>query len=183
MPGESEPVVIGIDPSLTSTGICAQGLPGDLHFRVTPAKGIKGAKRLSSIAGALEQMLTVCNYYGLQPSLVAIEDLPKHAHSAGLTGQAQGVIRAVLADYEAPFTALAPATLKKVATGSGRADKEAMEVNTPPWLRERLRSEFKAASVNDLVDAWWLSECAKQYLGMGNHLAEPSALPELRLEQ
>lgn len=184
MPDETaEPVVLGIDASLTSTGLCLQGMPDGIHFRVTPDRKLKGNKRLVGITKDLGDMLTTCRYYGLEPSLVVLEDLPTHAKSAGLTGRAQGVVRSVLADHELAFAAVPPATLKKVATGSGRADKGDMEAQVPPWVRELVRNDFKSAQVNDLVDAFWLAEVAKQYLGLGNHLAEPGALPELKLEE
>jgi hypothetical protein len=91
--------------------------------------------------------------------LAVIEDLPMHANSAGLTGQAQGVIRAAIQSFGVPFITVAPASLKLFATGSGRASKE--------FMRSEMERQFgpvPAGWDDNTIDAFWLREIGASYL-------------------
>jgi Holliday junction resolvasome RuvABC endonuclease subunit len=52
-----------------------------------------------------------------------IEDLPTHAHGAGITGMVQGVIRLALMERSIQYRAVAPAVVKKYICGRGNATK------------------------------------------------------------
>lgn len=121
--------VLGIDPSLTATGIAhADGGLGTIktNFREKDA-------RLSHIyeevyeAGERAQ-----GWMGTMTARAVIEDLPKQAMGAGITGMVQGVVRLALIQNRIPYVKIPPATLKKFATGKGNADKLAMR---EAWLQ------------------------------------------------
>ena len=139
---------VGIDPSLSGTGIAqADGL---LLTVKTHAKPGRKNNRLQAIHKAAFDAAGGGHWAG-KPALVMVEDLPTHAKSAGLTGQAQGVVRLGLVDAGVSMMFLAPATLKKFATGKGNADKAAM---IAAW------NEKAHAKVTDdnQADAAWLRQ-------------------------
>ena len=128
---------IGIDPSLSSTGIAVildapDGLNVILHTIKTSPKS--PLRRLDDIYTAVSEIVAaVQDFHDMK--CVVIEDLPNRANSAGNTGQAHGVCRlaiyhgggvAITYAPDVPLYSLAPATLKKYATGSGRASKSDM---------------------------------------------------------
>jgi hypothetical protein len=78
-----------------------------------------------------------------------MEDLPRNAMGAGITGQVQGIIRESLQNYRVPYLLVSAATLKKFATSSGRADKAAMRA---AWLKHMGEDNPR----DDEVDAAWL---------------------------
>lgn len=132
--------IVGIDPSLASTGVAF----GDGSLAALKQKPSDGDRRLSNIRRGVWAAVEGCD-------LVIMEDLPRNAMGAGVTGMVQGVIRELLQDMEIPYVTVTPATLKKFATGKGNAKK--------PELRAAWR-EYSTVDVanNDMVDAAWLRE-------------------------
>lgn len=143
------PLVLGIDPSLSATGICYP----DGTFKVCRGEAQLGDLRLGII---YEDVDYACLAY--KPDLAVIEDLPTHANGAGLTGMVQGVVRLALMQHGVPYVKVVPSTLKKYATGNGRADKSD--------LRMALYQRTGIDERNDnLVDAWWLRHMGLDRLG------------------
>lgn len=140
---------IGVDPSLTATGIA------DVDGRLTVVGGAAdlGDGRLCRLYMAV---IEICA--GGRPDLAVIEDLPKHAMAAGVTGMAQGVVRLALQHAGVPYATVPAATLKKFATGSGGADKPDMRMA----LYQRTGLDERNA---DKVDAAWLRAAGLQHLG------------------
>lgn len=143
-------LVMGIDPSLNGTGIAlialdAQGavVAAGAHTIKIPT-GLDAVDRIYKIANTIETWIVGCGDF---LDNIVIEDLPKTAHSAGLTGQAQGAVRYAIASAEigtakrVGVIAVAPATLKKQTTGSGRADKEQMKEGVYEYLGTKLELE------------------------------------------
>lgn len=131
--------IAGIDPSLNATGLALAG--GDTL--TLKQKAIDGDYRLVNIAnGIQEHLLGECDF-------VAMEDLPKNAMGAGITGQVQGVVREVLQRSDIPYLLVSAATLKKFATDNGRADKAQMR---QAWLELTGVDNPR----DDEVDAAWL---------------------------
>ena len=151
--------VIGIDPSLTATGLAyVDGHTEVLDFSKGTLKLIKGDHRLLAIANNVAAMINPQMSKGLEGIHAVIEDLPTHAHGAGKTGMVQGVIRLTLLESEIPYIAVTAATLKTFATGKG---------NTP---KNRLGIELYKRTGIDLTDdnecdAWWLRELGLHRLG------------------
>lgn len=108
-------VVVGIDPSLTATGLAAPG--GCITITTKPGD----PKRLQVIHDTVFAAVE-------EADLAVIEDLPTHAHGAGLTGMAQGVIRLACIRADVPFATVPAATLKVYATGKGNATKADMRL-------------------------------------------------------
>ena len=143
--------IIGIDPSISATGIAR--VNGSLGTIKTTLKEGDG-ERLLNLYRELTKMLKGFdpesgNYCIRSAEFAVIEDLPTHAMSAGLTGRAQGIVRMSLAQWQVPYIAIPPATLKKFATGKGNAKKPDMRA---AWL------EFSGQDNADdnQVDAAWL---------------------------
>lgn len=105
------------------------------------------------------------------PDLVVIEDLPTHAHGAGITGMVHGAARARLIGCNVPYALVTPATLKSFATGKGNAGKPDMAVA----LYKRAGEEF---ADDNQVDAAWL-----RYAGLAHLGALPFTLPDSQLDR
>jgi Holliday junction resolvasome RuvABC endonuclease subunit len=142
------PAVLGLDLSLTATGVC---LPdGSTHTIKTNTK--HGDRRLLHIGQA------IANALAPGADLAVVEDLPTHAHSAGITGMVHGVVRAALLEAGVPYVLVAPATLKKYATGAGNGDKTAMAIAA----LKRAGAEF---ADDNQCDAFWLRAAGLDRLG------------------
>lgn len=161
-------LVVGIDPSLSGTGLAVIALDVDGEVVAAGATTIKIPTGLDQIdrplkiMGGVEKWVSSC---GKHLSSIFIEDLPKHAHSAGLTGQAQGVVRAGIslaediAEHRVSVFSVAPATLKKAVTGNGRADKD----QVTKAVVEKIRGLYTPADDNQ-ADALALALLARDLL-------------------
>lgn len=137
--------VVGIDPSLTATGVAHY--TGALMTIRTKAKEKDG--RLVQIGDVIDQ---------LQTDLVVMEDLPRNAMAAGVTGMVQGVIRERLQRRDIPYILVTPATLKAFATGKGNAKK--------PDMRAAWHDYAGVDNKDDnQVDAAWLREAGLYLTG------------------
>jgi len=138
--------VVGLDLSITATGIA--GIAGVTY---TVQTRLKGDHRLLAIRKAVADLTADCD-------LAAIEDLPTHAHGAGVTGMVHGVVRELLLARGVPYVLITPAGVKKYATGKGSCGKPEMAV-----------AAFKRAGVefgdDNQCDAWWLRAMTLDHLG------------------
>jgi len=137
--------VMGLDPSLTATGVA---LPNGETRIIVPGKCCKrGMPRLRRIRDAVMALVKEHDV-----NLVMIEGYSygsrySHAHSLGELG---GVLR--LAIFEHPgveYIDVPPSSLKKYATGKGNANKELVLVNAIKRL------DYKGHDNNE-ADALWL---------------------------
>lgn len=150
-------VIIGIDPSLSATGVARRGE----SWTITTKAG--DPARLQHIYQRINAQAAVATLDD-GPALAVVEDLPSHAKSAGLTGMAQGVIRLALLNCGLPYVTVPPATLKKFATSKGNCDKADMRMEWFKRTGEDVRDDNQ-------VDALWLRQ-------IGLHLTDsPDALP------
>lgn len=142
--------VMGIDPSLNATGLAL--IDGStLTLKQKPADGDYRLVNIRlSIVRAIQSPA--------RPDLVVIEDLPKNAMGAGITGQVQGVIREVLQAYKIPYLKVSPATVKKAATNNGRADKVMLRA---AWLDYSGIDNPR----DDEVDAAWMRTLGQYLVG------------------
>lgn len=140
--------VVGIDPSLSATGIATHR---DLW--TAPDRRFKGDERLHDLWLHVNMAVT-----GDGPYLAVIEDLPTHAHGAGKTGMAHGVVRHCLLDNQVPYLTVPPATLKVFATGRGNCTKPDMRV-------ELLQRTGRDVRDDNQCDAAWLREIGLHLLG------------------
>lgn len=160
---------MGLDLSLTATGLVVwDGSKVLRHrrFKTEPAARSDGLKPRprgqlapDRYAGTEEERIewlrrkVKANVRKFGPCLVAIESknfVPKG--SAKKVDELQGVIKNLLHRMEIPFVPVAPTTLKKKATGDGRADKMTMIVAAKKFCRE--------ISDDDRADALHLARLA-----------------------
>lgn len=139
------PQVMGLDPSLTSTGLAT---PDGTAHTLEPPAGLAGMAR---IAWHVDQLFYANWMHGTD--LVVVE-----GYSFGSKGNATrdlaelgGVLRFTLWHGRKRWVDVPPPTLKIFATGKGTADKTAMVVTA----RERLGYGGLSA---DEADALWLRE-------------------------
>lgn len=148
--------VIGLDLSLTSTGIAL----GDATEVLAPRP--KGIERLLWIRDAIVECVT-----DKPKPVVCIEGYSfgsrnSQAHAAGELG---GLIRCTLWEMEVPFVDIPPTCRAKFATGRGNASKS--EVVSAISARTGIVWDGKGA--DDRCDAWILQECGLTYLGRERH--------------
>lgn len=143
--------VLGIDPSLTATGIA---LPDGTLRTIKYPKAVVKDMRLQHLYNELDAAIKAH-----EVTHAIIEDLPKHAQGAGLTGMVQGVLRLAMLNNNIPYTTVAPASVKKLATGKGNATK--------PDMRVAFLQRTGADNRDDnQVDAYWLRQMVLQHLGL-----------------
>lgn len=152
--------VIGIDPSLSATGVARTD--GTTHTVKTDTKKDGDGGRLLKLRRELADHIRGGGQLR-RPDFAVIEDLPTHAMSAGLTGRAQGIVRMTLAEWDVPYVAIPPATLKKFAAGKGNANKEAMREAWLAFSGEDNRDDNQ-------VDAAWLRQIGLHLKGVPVHL-------------
>lgn len=173
MSRKTGPAIVGLDLSLTATGIAF----ADGSTATVKDSKITGSKRLVHLYVSI---YAAC----LKADFVVIEDLPTHAKSAGLTGKTHGVAELALEQLSVPWIKLPPSTLKKAATGVGNCDKAVMRDQFDLMAEWREVTATELGMDDDQVDAWWLRECGKFLLsGNQGHLFEPSALEKYETEE
>lgn len=130
--------VVGLDLSLTATGICTAGGAGVFKPRST------GMERLHAIASFVAARVS-------DGDVVVIE-----GYSFGSKGNAMfnlgelgGVVRLDLYKSGISFVDVPPSVLKKFATGNGNANKAAMVLAAG-------KAGYDGPGDDNAVDAWWL---------------------------
>lgn len=154
--------VVGLDPSLAATGVA----DADGRLWVLKQRPKDGDERLVNIYEAVS-----VHIHGAD--LVVMEDLPRNAMGAGVTGMVQGVCRLALREMGIPYITITPATLKKAATSKGNAKKPDMRA---AWLR------FSGNDVADdnKVDAAFLREIGEHLTGGDSWLTDLDCIEPLR---
>ena len=154
-------IIIGIDPSLTSTGICAMRDGIVLSNEAVTSK-FTGVKRLSDFK---EQLIPKVCY------VADIEDISEkvvvfiEGYSFGSIGRKEfiaelgGTIRLMLYEQEIEFIDVPPTVLKKYITGKGNADKVAMALA----VQKQYGVDFPTT---DQTDAFALCQVGQAYLGL-----------------
>lgn len=164
---------VGIDPSLSGTGVAA---PWSVHVVTTwPDDELRMVKLYDGLIRALTPLPLLDKDHPDADCIAIVEDLPTHAKGAGLTGMAQGVIRLALQRSGIPYQLVTAATLKKFATGSGNATKPDMRMAWYKRTGEDVRND-------NAVDALWLREIGRHAIGHSEALDLPKAQRECILK-
>lgn len=143
--------VIGIDPSLASTGLA---FVNGSTSRVRPGDRV-GVERLDFIASTVREVLFL-----QMPELVVIEGYSFGSAGRGVVqmGEVGGALRLELHRAGVRWIALPPPTVKKYATGKGNSGKPEMLISA----RDRLGYE---GFNDDEADALWLRAAGRELLG------------------
>lgn len=146
-----DPEVLGLDLSLTCTGMAGRGWTEGL----TPPSGVTGCDRLKWIRERVQTAVIAAD-------LVVIEG-PAYGKQAGQSGHHERaglwwVIRCMIEEWCKPVAVVPPTVLKKYATGKGVADKAAV-------VREVTRRFPVFAGGSDEADAWVMAAMGADWLG------------------
>lgn len=155
----------GIDPSLSATGLAWP----DGSLSTIKTKPAEKDWRLVQIHDWVDRSVVKDH----RVSLVIMEDLPRNAMHAGITGMVQGVIRKVLQAEGIPYALVVPSTLKKAATGDGRADKKKM-------LEFYTKATGLVNKDDNQIDAFWLRQVGLALTGQEHHLADTSTIGRIK---
>lgn len=138
--------VIGLDLSLNGTAWCDGKINAStLRFSGRKADP-KGDDRLVAIRKSLDAPMS-------DADVAIIESLPPYGKGSASLGLVHGVVRELAASHGLKVGMVAPTSLKKYATGSGKATKEDMKF---ALLREMICPDAADGWDDNQVDAWWL---------------------------
>ena len=154
--------VLGIDQSLTSSGICIIENDTIKHFTCIKTKKDDGDifDRSLIIINELEQLVIEHNV-----SKITIEGLPFNMRS-NVTRDLAGLQAVIICHCKLKFNItpqiIPPKQLKKFATESGNAKKEDMVEALPEEYRNSIfdAGYKKSTGLYDLADAYFLAKCA-----------------------
>lgn len=167
-------VTLGIDPSLTGFALAAVSCTGSEYGVWVHNSTHRGVDRLLDISMWLSIKIDQLERQGLTVKDVAMEDTVLNSFSASKLGELAGVVkialRHALSDAGAYPLRVPPATLKKFATGSGKATKqEVMAAVAAKW-----GPEF---TDDNMADAFVLARMAR---GVSSDPDEAEILVRLR---
>ena len=154
--------VIGIDPSMTSTGIVVVDKEGFVASTTVVSKntGNYVLQRMNRIHFLVRKIRDYCE--GFPPEHICIEDYSYSSISSNLTQMAEfgGILRYVLTRVW-QVTEIAPTNLKKHTTGKGMWKGGG---KTPMIVALTKRHGVELAN-DDLYDAFGLALMARQIVG------------------
>jgi len=154
-------IIIGIDPSLSSTGICTMDESGKLLFSVAINSDNTGMQRLHEIKKQIKDTITC---YVSNKKKVFIEGYSFGSQNGReALGELGGVIRLMLYEEGIEFVDVPPTTLKKYVLGVGKGDKVAMAIGV-------LKTWGVDFPTTDQTDAYALAQFGRGYLGAVDNL-------------
>lgn len=175
-------IVIGLDLSINSTGICVNDDGEYTYYIITPhmtkkqkaisgtvltyveyQKGDSDEINMMKIGRAIEEMIKKHN-----PDLIVLEGVAMGCHSRSIVtlSQLNGYIRCICDYLDVNYIAVPPTQWKKQMIGNGQASKDVIT-----HCFEGLQPQFKGlrVKVDDVADSYFLSNYAKG-LNPYNHL-------------
>ena len=157
-------LVMGIDPSLTSTAVVVLDEQGTVVDAPSLRPRSKGVARLVELDDQFRQVLPA----GDDLRLVVLEGYALGQRNAlTLAGQAEwvGIIKLRVAELRGPeLIEVAPARMKKFVA-NGRAQKD--EIRLAVWKRYGFEHHL-----NDVVDAYALAQLGRAVLGLEARLTK-----------
>lgn len=153
--------IIGLDPSVSATGWADSN--GHVGLIKPSTKDV--GRRLREIMDLLKPP-----FRAMKPVDLCVIEGYSMGGMRGLAsqrlGELGGCVRMWLFDNSIPYVEIPPLTLKKFATGNGRASKQEMidaaNENGAPDIAD-----------DNVADAWWLMTAAELYY------SDPEVYPEL----
>lgn len=149
-------LILGLDPGTATTGYGLLTVKSDSctvveYGLIETEKNGDAGKRLFSIHSQMKKLIKIHN-----PDIVAIEKLffATNAKTAMSVGQASGVMLYCAAQHKLKVFEYAPGTIKKVITGSGRADKRMIQKSIRKLLGNHIKSrKHKKTHFDNAADA------------------------------
>jgi len=150
--------VLGIDPGLNTTGYAVVHSEGPQRLKLLEAgvvRMVRGAAmpdRLAELHQGISELIAMH-----RPHVVALEQLFSHyqrPRTAILMGHARGVICLAAAQAGLPINDFPPAKVKRLLTGTGKADKRQMQ--------QAVRLQLKLTKLPepaDVADAMAIALC------------------------
>ena len=139
--------ILGIDQSLTSTGICIMNKEGEFNTLCIKPK-MKGMERLMFIEKQIEQLLLK-----FKTDLYVVMEGYSYG-SIGRTfelGELGGMIKMLLNKHGIPYSIVPPTVWKKEIIGKGNANKDTIK-----WeIEKKYGLIFKT---QDETDSWCMAE-------------------------
>lgn len=148
--------VVGLDLSLSSTGISGNGMIAAIG---TPTRG---AERLHMISTMIMDYMSEASNPGVVIEGYSFASKNSQAHAIGELG---GVVRLKLWQANIPYVEVAPTARAKFATGRGNASK--LEVMSA--ISARTGTVWSGMGADDKCDAWILEEMGLAALGRARH--------------
>lgn len=158
--GTAGKLLVGIDASLTGTAVCWgwENIVGVVALPSPPAAGLVG--RMMRFTKLVDTVITTikaaADHCGANVALVGIEGYSMHSKGSAVTDICEygGLLRSALVGRWRTIE-LPPASIKKLVTGKGNADKTAMAMG----LFKRFNLEYDGDNKDDKVDAsgcWYM---------------------------
>lgn len=150
--------ILGLDLSLTAPGFAIDLGPYTLKPRGAGVERLAWFDEyMTMFASSQEPRLAVIEHYAFNSP-----------YGREALGELGGVVKLALHKLGIPHVVIAPATLKKYATGSGKANKDEM-------LAAAIKRSGLDITNNNVADAWWLYQ-----MGVAHYFPEKAvAMPEL----
>lgn len=148
--------IIALDLSLTATGY-ASYLDGKVATGRRTGGTLRGAERLSVLTRRIMDLIC-CPPCAALPALILIEDGVVRSSAAKALGELHGCVKRDLFDEKLTPTLIAPASVKKYATGKGNAGK-------PEMLACAMKRLGYEGYDEDEVDALWMLAMGMDHLG------------------
>ncbi|HEY9367889.1 hypothetical protein [Streptomyces sp.] len=156
--GSTRPLVIGLDLSLTSTGVAGEGWTGHIRTKT------RGDFRLHYLAGEIGSFIKRADLVVMEGPSYGHAALAGHEDMAGL----RVLVRQFCFRHKIPYAVIPPSTLKLYGTGYGKAAKG--EVRSA--VADRYGIHTEGAARYDEADAYVAMAAGMDWLGY--RLAEVS---------
>ena len=152
--------VIAFDLSLTRTGV-ADSFSPPKPFVLAPPGGLVSWPRIRWIQARVQELLA-------DADLLCIEGYAYGSNNAVYAGELGGIIRFTAYCMGVRYVDIAPTTLKKLATGSGKGKKLGVLVEAVKRLGYEGQDDNEA-------DAMWLLQAALHHYGLPGAVDLPKA--------
>lgn len=143
-----------LDLSLAATGAASTNGAGPPFTAILSSRRT-GCERLVDLRHLVLEFVDGCALVVIEGYSMGTARQPSRAHALGELG---GVVRVALHEQGIPFVEVAPATVKKLATGKGNASKDEV-------FAAAIRRLGYDGTSKDEADARWLLEAALQAYG------------------
>lgn len=151
---------MGIDQSLSSTGIVIRDPVTDsiiahINIKTKPKDFKSDRERIKYI---YEEILEACDQHKCTKAVVESPSLASKGRSTRTLAGLFYVVIAMLVEKLGNDNVfdVAPTSLKKHATGYGKAEKQQM-IDTLPDHMKAITMTYNKANQDDMADAYWLS--------------------------